>query len=481
MLFVSSEFLIFFIIVYLLYWAAPLAWRFYVLLAASLFFYMSWSPLFALHLLAVIVINYYVLELYRRTSWKGLFVALQIANVANIAVFKYFYFIAGTLGFLFGIDAWHADQLRLSMRAHGNEILLPLAISFYTFQIMSYGIDLYRRTYTEKHSLTEFILFISFFPQLIAGPIMRADDLMPQIARLKAGHDLLIEPEQLRRGLWLLLAGIFKKVVIADTLLIWTMPAMQSSVPAATWHPVVFWQASLGFLFMLYADFSAYSDLARGFGHLLGIQVPLNFQAPFFMKSISDFWRRWHLTFSFWIRDYIFIPLGGSRGGNWQVVRNLILTFFLAGLWHGASNNFVIWGTLMGILLALESQTFRWFPEWPRRWYGRFARLLVTWLFFVPVTLFFFVKDVAWTLSAIVWMFNPLAWLANAGNSLGNFETLMGSALAVICFHLYDEYKENLQIVRRFEGWLLPLAALILIGMLLEFSGKSQDFFYFQF
>ncbi|MCB1168267.1 MAG: hypothetical protein KDK33_19080, partial [Leptospiraceae bacterium] len=214
MLFVTQEFLVFFIVVALTYWLIPGRFRMYWLIATSLFFYATWNFLFTFHLFLVVATNYVVMEIYRIHQKKWIFILLQIANVANIAVFKYYYLILDFVGIVFGIDWLREKNLRLQDRLDGHEILLPLAISFYTFQIMSYGIDIYRGTYTTRHKFREVLLFKSFFPQLIAGPIMRSSELLPQIQTM----DSFSPPsaKQTERAVWLILAGIAKKMLIAD-------------------------------------------------------------------------------------------------------------------------------------------------------------------------------------------------------------------------------------------------------------------------
>jgi len=248
-------------------------------------------------------------------------------------------------------------QLRQSHSELGYEILLPLAISFYTFQIMSYGFDLKNKIYVKKHSLAEFLLFVSFFPQLIAGPIVRSQDLLPQMQLLKEGILPIPNFSQIKAGLWLLVSGVIKKIFIANQLLLNIQPLLLPESPSVfEIPPISFWILSLSFLVMLYADFSGYSDIARGLGKLLGFELPINFKAPFFFSSFSDLWKRWHLTFSSWIRDYIFIPLGGSRGSEWLVCRNIFITFLFGGIWHGAGVHFVVWGIWHSAMLIIERQ-----------------------------------------------------------------------------------------------------------------------------
>ncbi len=483
MLFVTGEFLVFFVVVYLLYWTLPDKLRIPVLLVSSLYFYATWSFLFLLHLIIVVAVNYVVMEVWRIYPRKWIFVALQIANVCNIAFFKYFYLLADALGALFGLPAWEEPVLRESMRLAGSEIFLPLAISFYTFQVMAYGFDIYRGVYDRKHSFLQVLLFKTFFPQLIAGPIMRSAELLPQIQNLWEGRGARPDRRMMAKGLWYCAIGVFKKVAIADQLLVFAAPLFgNASVAPAEYAPQTIWLGVLACLFMLYADFSAYSDLARGFGYLLGMEIPENFKAPFFMISISDFWRRWHLTFSRWLRDYLYIPLGGSRAGPWRVSFNLFFTFLIGGVWHGASYTFLVWGALMGVIIAGEALLGRYgVPEWPASLPGRAARLLITWILFMATSLFFFAPGWIWCLGALQQMFNLPAFLDGDLKWLANLETLLYATLAVLLFHFVEEKPQWFRGLRNYEAYLLPAAALLLVIIITQFGGGPKDFFYFQF
>ncbi len=356
MLFVTETFLLFFLVVYVVYWALPAGWRLAWLLGASLFFYASWSFLFTLHFLGVIGINYVVMEIWKIKRSKLLFIALQIGNVANIAVFKYYYFLADFLGVVTGIGAWRHPHLITEHRDLGTEIFLPLAISFYTFQIMAYGFDIYRGTYTVNHRFRDVVLFKSFFPQLIAGPIMRSSELLPQIANYINSKAAVPDADRTKKGVWLILIGVVKKLLLGDQLMLVIAPVLSTPMDGIPeYSPAALWFVYYCTFVFIYLDFSAYSDMARGFGYLLGFEIPINFRAPAFAHSVAEFWRRWHVTFSLWIRDYIFIPLGGSRVSEGRVYFNYVFAFFLGGLWHGASYAFVIWGTLMGIALSIDA------------------------------------------------------------------------------------------------------------------------------
>lgn len=474
MLFVTQEFLVFFLVVALIYWLLPGAYRIYWLIASSLFFYATWNLVFTFHLLFVVGMNYVVMEIYKIHQKKWIFIALQIGNVANIGVFKYYYLIMDFLGVMFNAPFLREESLRMQDRLEGQEILLPLAISFYTFQIMSYGIDIYRGQYTNQHSFRQVLLFKSFFPQLIAGPIMRSSELLPQISKMAGFHPPSVD--QTRRALWLIIAGITKKMLIADQMTAALIPYLNGDPSDFPSHIV--WIYTLGCVAMLYADFSAYTDLARGTGLLLGFEIPFNFKAPLFMYSMSDFWRRWHLTFSRWIRDYIYIPLGGSHVPEYRNYINLTITFFIGGLWHGASYTFVLWGILTGIILSAESFAFRrgW-EEWPSGLPGRVVRIIISYLIFLPSTVFFFGKGLVWCGEALLQMFS----FDLLGATPENFNIVGYGILGVFFFHFVDEWPDQFKALRKHDSWLLPLVAVVLILAMTQFAGPGQDFFYFQF
>ena len=497
MLFVSETFLVFFLVVYVLFWTFPIVLRIPLLLVASLVFYASWSIPFAVHFVAVIAVNYAVMEVWRHFRWKWLFFALQTANVLNIALFKYFYFFADFLGFAFGVADWRAPTLLGTHRALGQEILLPLAISFYTFQIMAYGIDIYRGTYTRRHSFLDVVLFKSFFPQLIAGPIMRSDELLPQISDYGKGGSGHADALRMKKGLWLVLIGVVKKVLVADNLMKVIAPVFSSSEAAMlAYGPLDLWLCMFCGFGFLYCDFSAYSDMARGFGLLLGFEIPINFRAPLFAHSVSEFWRRWHLTFSLWIRDYIFFPLGGSRVAEWRAHLNLLFTFFLAGLWHGASYTFVAWGVFMGLALTVEGfLERRGFLEWPKFLPSRVLRVAFSWIVILMGAAFFFAPapgrlgpgtdafdSLMWSLRLSGRLFDVGAYFSGPTLAhLSNQEIILPSVIGLVLFSWIEQSPGLFRPLRKFENWLLPLLGLVVVLLIVEFAGGQKDFFYFQF
>jgi len=311
------------------------------LLLASYLFYMWWNPAFILLIIFSTVLDYVVGHLLsgeQGQKRRKLYLILSLTgNLGMLGIFKYFNFFQ--------------DNLFLFLRCFGYtpswtalNIILPVGISFYTFQTMSYTIDVYRRAMEPTKSALDFSLFVAFFPQLVAGPIVRASDFLPQLKKptsLYFGTD----------AFFLILRGLIKKVIIADNLSGFVDPIFAAP---DTWPGAVLLLATISFSIQIYCDFSGYSDMAIGIARTLGYELPLNFNKPYFARNPSDFWKRWHISLSTWLRDYLYISLGGNRSGAWKTYRNLMLTMLLGGLWHGASWNFVLWGAMHGCALILH-------------------------------------------------------------------------------------------------------------------------------
>ncbi|MCC6766668.1 MAG: MBOAT family protein [Deltaproteobacteria bacterium] len=337
MLFNSFTFASFFIVVLGVFWSLPKPMRAGWLLVSSLVFYAAWIPQYVLLLLLMILVNYGLLLGVVRTAHARLYLAISlILSLGTLAYFKY-------ADFLVSSSAHILDRLGVSVQPPG--VLLPLGISFVTFMMMGLAIDAYRHRGIHARSFSEYALFVTFFPHLIAGPILRGSELIPQ---LRSGGYL--DRGRAHRALWLITAGLSKKVVFADTLLapyanaVFTSPGF---APAPD-HLL----AMYSFAFQIYFDFSGYTDIGRGCALLLGYELPMNFREPYLARDPSEFWRRWHMTLSQWLRDYLYVSLGGNRVHPARVYINLFLTMLLGGLWHGAGWNFLIWGGLHGLLLV---------------------------------------------------------------------------------------------------------------------------------
>jgi alginate O-acetyltransferase complex protein AlgI len=341
MLFCTKEYLGFFAAVFAVYWLLP--WhrgRVWLLLGASFFFYACWNKWLACIVLGTTVGDYVLARgldaTARPLARRLLLLASLVMNIGLLVYFKYANFFL--------------DSLRESLQAAGVttslpvlEVILPVGISFYTFEAINYTVDVYRRKIRAERDLGNFVLFILFFPHLVAGPIVRAADFLPQVRRCKRW-----DWARVHVGAQLILMGLFKKMAVADQMALFADPVFAD--PTAFKTSAV-WMAVLAYAVQIYCDFSGYSDLALGSAHLLGYHLAQNFNMPYLAANIAEFWHRWHISLSTWLRDYLFIPLGGSRGGTWLTCRNLFLTMALGGLWHGASWTFVVWGCLHGLLL----------------------------------------------------------------------------------------------------------------------------------
>lgn len=344
MLFNSLEFLLFFPLVTLLFYAIPhSSFRIPFLLAASYLFYMWWRPAYILLILASTGIDYcaglWLPKMSNPRRKKILFVTSIVGNLGLLGVFKYFNFSVHTLNALMN---WAGLP---PLAAHADWVL-PVGISFYTFQSMSYTIDVYRGQIEPERNPIRFALYVAYFPQLVAGPIERGNHLLPQLKKPQPPTSA-----RFQEGLLLIIWGLYKKMVIADGLARLVDPVYAR--PEAYGGPAYF-IATYAFAFQILTDFSGYTDIARGTAMILGIDLMENFEKPYFAVSIQDFWRRWHISLSSWLKDYLYISLGGNRKGTAKTYRNLLLTMALGGLWHGASWNFVIWGLFHGALLAIE-------------------------------------------------------------------------------------------------------------------------------
>ena len=335
MLFTSIEFFVFLPIVFTLYWLLrrQLRWQNLLVVAASYVFYGWWDWRFLLLIAFTSACSYFSGLIINDMRWRK--TALWgniIINLAILGLFKYYDFFAAELATLLGCSG---DSVML-------HLILPVGISFYTFQALSYSIDIYRSKMEPTRDVIAFLAYVSFFPQLVAGPIERATNLLPQFHRQRQ-FDYAMAVDGIRQMLW----GFFKKVVVADNCAtfvddIWGDFAGQSSINMAV--------AAALFSIQIYCDFSGYSDIAIGCAKLFGIKLMRNFNVPYFSRDIAEFWRRWHISLTTWFRDYVYIPLGGSRVTKWKVVRNTFVIFLVSGLWHGANWTFILWGAFHALL-----------------------------------------------------------------------------------------------------------------------------------
>lgn len=366
MLFNSTQFLLFFPLVVLLYYITPFRWRWALLLAASYYFYMSWNPWFILLIITSTVVDYITgwrmsLESEKRKRLPWLILSL-VVNLGMLFFFKYYNFFIDNINFTLG-TGWSYARL-----------ILPVGISFYTFQTLSYSIDIYKGQIQRESHLGRFALFVAFFPQLVAGPIERAKNLLPQLQKR-----VVFSYENFSSGAQRIIWGLFKKVVVADNIA-FVVDEIYGSPDS--YGPVGLLLASYLFAIQIYCDFSGYSDIAIGSAKILGIDLMKNFRTPYWATSVREFWARWHISLSTWFRDYVYIPLGGNQKTRRRIAANILFVFIISGLWHGANWTFIIWGTIHGVLLLFERLLRR--KEKPK---SRLTKLFHSFILFQVITL----------------------------------------------------------------------------------------------
>lgn len=355
----------------------PHEWRKLILLGVSCLFYAYWDWRFLGLLACVTIVDYRISRLLVESRSpgrkKGLLVASLAMNLGFLAYFKYMNFFIESLNALLAPVAWHQASL---------SIVLPIGISFYIFETISYVVDVYRGTSVPARSLLDYAVFVTFFPRLVAGPIMRAQNFLPQLER-----GIRLNTDNLAGGSQLFLQGMVKKLVVADSL---SIGVDRIYADPYLFSPTTVWLAVFAYSIQILCDFSGYTDMAMGIAKMMGFDLPKNFNLPYSAKSITDFWQRWHISLSSWLRDYLYIPLGGNRKGPGKTYANLMTTMLLGGLWHGASWNFVVWGGLHGAYLSLERLIAGSRPkseEWGSPWawvrgISVFIIVSITWVFF---------------------------------------------------------------------------------------------------
>lgn len=470
MLFNSIPFLFLFLVTYLVYWASPLRWKKPILIIASLVFYSYNDFWMTFHFLGVIVVNYgftkWILERQDKgQNVKPLVTSIVILNLVNLGFFKYFYFFCNSIYTIFG--AVSVKEFSLSVK-----IFLPLAISFYTFQLLAIQIDTYRGKIHKLISPIDYFLFILFFPQLIAGPIMRSEDFLPKI------DNPMMTEDSMKKGILLILSGLVKKVVIADSIGPILAPLFSDTV---NYSAISLFLGAFGFSAQVYCDFSGYSDIARGLAFLMGFEIPMNFRGPFLAASFTELWGRWHITLSTWLRDYVYIPLGGNRDGFHKSNWNMLVTMTLGGFWHGANITYILWGFYLGVLLGLERIYQTKFPnETPMTWWWRIVKVIFTYTLFSFSGIFFRAGAAGDKSLMVAWeYFSGLFTLAQ-GKLLYRYEEL---ALYIVLTLVFNglEYSQKRTIPKILVNIWIPIYAVVVWFLMGIFGDGGGDFIYFQF
>lgn len=477
MLFNSLAYAVFLPIVFICYWLLPHKFRWVLLLVASYYFYMSWNAKYVVLLLITSLISYIAARLLEHEeSQRKRRCILAVSALVCFGIlffFKYFNFFTDTAAAVLNIFSISVNPITL-------QILLPVGISFYTFQTLSYVMDVYHGKVKPEHHFGIYAAFISFFPQLVAGPIERTDNLLPQIKK-----EVHFDYHQATYGLKLMAWGFFKKLAIADVLapyvdVVYASPKDYFGFDLAA--------ATFFFAIQIYCDFSGYGDIAIGTAKLFGINLMKNFDSPYFSSSIKEFWARWHISLSTWFRDYVYIPLGGNRCSKTRHIVNLLLTFLVSGLWHGASWTFVIWGGIHGVMQLMENSLERPLKKIRKHKIGSMFLIILVFGFCNMAWIFFRAVSFGDAIHIIVHMFDSIA---NLGIYLSSNVAIGKRVVLSTCFvsfalALFDFLSLKRDVIawiseqKALLRWFFYLALVWLILARMPLSGQSE-FIYFQF
>ena len=475
MQFDSLAFISFFLAIVGLYWSvSSWVWRKNLLLLASYLFYVGWNPYFLPLLVVTSFLDWRLALLMAQApsarSRKTWLAAICVVNLSVLAYFKYANFL---------IDNTNAVMAMAGLPQWGfqSSIALPIGISFYTFHSLSYCIDVYRGNVQPTRSWRDYLLYVAFFPQLVAGPIVRWTTMGHQIETPRP-----FRPNCLGLGVALMVVGLFQKIVLADGIFApvadahFAHPSLESGLTA--------WVGALAFTGQIFCDFAGYTTCAIGAALALGFQLPVNFQAPYAARGFSDFWQRWHISLSSWLRDYLYIPLGGNRGHRVATARNLLLTMFLGGLWHGAAWTFVVWGLLHGVFLIAERLITQLVGA--SRLQLRQLRAILGWLAtliaVVTAWVFFRAEDLSSAVTMVMAMYSAVSWSEESLAMLSYEDGVAALVLGVMVLQQMVNRNRPLNELLRALPW--PVLGLALGSMLLLItlsSGQTNAFIYFQF
>ncbi|WCL49002.1 MBOAT family O-acyltransferase [Leptospira sp. GIMC2001] len=493
MLFNSIPFLFFFAFVYLIYWSVPSTFRKKFLLIAGIVFYSLFSLSFAIHLLSIVGLNYILYRaIISKPDRKWPVTIAVLLNILNLAFFKYFYFVNQILADATGYPFFQ----EIPNIVH---IALPMAISFYSFQMIAAAVDTKRTPPETTIPILDYYLFVVFFPVLIAGPIMRIKEFFPNLDKLSPDR------EKMYRAGYLMMSGLIKKVLVADP--------MSSTVSPIFADPGIYdsfslFMAGICYSIQVFCDFSGLTDMARSVALFLGFEIPENFKAPFFATSGRELWRRWHITLSFWLREYIYIPLGGSRVSEWRGYFNLIITMTIGGIWHGADYTFVVWGFYWGVILASERalEDKYGLPLTPQKSLPlKVIKGFIVFILFSISGLMFRSNSA----ESMVVLFKGLflhskqllvdklfqqnaGWMVDLAELTGgkeifrmeeiaNLERVSYMFIALVIFHVIQYFPNLLDRFRKHDSYLMPTLGVITIFLLATLSQDGGEFIYFKF
>ncbi|MCM1159644.1 MAG: MBOAT family protein [Roseburia sp.] len=471
MLFNSLAFAVFLPIVFFIYWALPHKYRYILLFLASYYFYMSWNAKYVVLILFTTFVSYVSgLLLNEKQFQQKRKILLSLTLVASLGIlffFKYSNLFLSTLNTV-------CERFAIPLHPVALQFMLPVGISFYTFQTLSYVIDVYKGKVEPERNFVKYAAFIAFFPQLVAGPIERTENLLPQIRK-----EQFFSYKKASYGLKLMAWGFFKKLVIADTVGIYVDQIYSES---HYYKGFSLFLATLFFAIQIYCDFSGYSDIAIGCGKLFGIDLMRNFKSPYFARSLKEFWSRWHISLSTWFRDYVYIPLGGNRVSPMRKHWNLIVTFLASGLWHGANYTFLLWGLFHGVGQVLEKILGKWLGKFQNR-VLTFFLVVIGWIFFRADTIAeaFYVLGHMW-----VGISSPVSYVVNGIRDF-HMTALDGVSVVVpvVLLVVYDYVALKADPLDGISGLPVKVRWAVYYGFMLFFllfaSFNAREFVYFQF
>lgn len=478
MLFNSTAYAIFLPFVFAIYWLIPDKYRWILLFVSSYYFYMSWNPKYVFLILFTTIVSYgaaIVIEQAKSNNSKKKILSLAaILCLGVLFFFKYYNFTAISVASALSAFSIKFDPVVV-------KLLLPVGISFYTFQTLSYVIDVYRGEVKAERHFGYYASFVAFFPQLVAGPIERTNNLLPQIKKNKQ-----FDYEKASYGLKLMAWGFFKKIAIADRLSVFVSKVYDNPENFTGFSLAL---ATLMFSLQIYCDFSGYSDIAIGTAKLLNIDLMRNFNSPYFSQSIKEFWGRWHISLSTWFRDYVYIPLGGNRCGKIKNYINLIITFLVSGLWHGANWTFVIWGGLHGVAQVLEKMLVKQSKRSTNILIA-IPRIIITFLFCAFAWIFFVSNSASDACYVIAHLFDGIgngAYLTTGIHAIDlDNSTLLFVGLSIALMSFYDYVSLKMDVIEVISKLYLPIRWIIysmfVVWSIINFSVVSaSEFIYFQF
>lgn len=471
MIFNSLNFIILFPFIFLLYYVIPARYlkvRNLFLLLVSYLLYLQWKPVYALILLGVTAITYYAaLFIERSKNPKGILTSAVLLSLLPLAFFKYFTFINESISEVLSF-------VGLDFHLQGLNWAIPIGISFYTFQALGYLWDVYYKKQTAERDFLIYALFVSFFPSILSGPINKASLVIPQLKNLRTYFNY----EKAVEGLKMLLWGMFMKVVVADRVALYVDTVLPHYM---NYSGISCFVASLLYTVQIYADFAGYSYMAIGVGKVLGFELTENFKRPYFATSITEFWHRWHISLSTWLKDYVYIPMGGSRCSKLRNYWNIFVTFLVSGIWHGANWTFIVWGCMHGIcqivekIVGLQKGTYGWF--------GKTVRILVTFLVVNFAWIFFRMPTLADACGVIARIFDPSLSMHLFVPPLPTPPWLLLGVFILIFKDVRDEFFPNSMMFMNHHSWLVRWITYVSLIVLILLTGvfDSDQFIYANF